>query len=77
MVESEDFQEQLLSLFESIEIWDEIKWFVEQYLVRDPEAFELIPGTNLRAVPLLTDPPLTLYFQYEPAEECIYLISLL
>lgn len=72
--ESPAFLEMVEALFESIRVWDEIKWAVESDVTRDPEAFELIPNTpGWRGVTLLTRPPRTLCFRYEPTEEQIYL----
>ena len=63
--ESEEYAEQFRHLVPSARLRDEIQRVFYAELPADPEKFERIPGTRLRAVTVATTPPLTLYFTVE------------
>ena len=71
IIEPEDFLSQVQSRLGDLRAWDEIKSFFELFVARDPYLFEAIPGTDWRAVVVLTDPPSTLYFSVNETAEVI------
>ncbi len=75
--EAERFLAHVKELIGSFQRWDEIKQTIDLDIARNPNVFEKIPGTNLRAVSLSTDPPRTLYFTVDEAQEAIILEDLI
>jgi len=63
--ETRKFLSHVKALVGSFQRWDEIKETIDLDIARNPNIFEKVPGTELRAVNLATDPPRTLYFTIE------------
>ena len=60
----------------SMERWDEI-WFNFDYdLVSHPYSGPLIPNTYMRALPLETNPPLTVYYHVNEQDKIITLLQI-
>jgi hypothetical protein len=75
--ETKRFLSHVKELMGNFKRWDEIKETIDLDIARNPNIFEKIPGTNLRAVNLATDPPRTLYFTVNEAQETIVLEDLI
>lgn len=56
-----------------LESWDDIWFNFDYYLVNHPEWGPLVPGTVLRALPLNTQPLLTVYYHVDHDAETITL----
>jgi hypothetical protein len=76
VIESNFFLIQLAGLHPSLKQWDMIKETFDLDVALNPEAFEEIPETPLRAVGLNTIPPRTVYFQVDETEEAVILIGI-
>jgi hypothetical protein len=51
--------------------WDEIKEQLDFYVATHPYEFEHVPGTELHAIPLATNPPLTVYYSIDEEERVV------
>lgn len=74
--ETERFLSKVSKVIPSIKRWDEIRETIDCDIARNPHRFEDIPGTELKAVTLLSEPPLTLYFTIDDEAETIILQDL-
>jgi len=59
-----------------MEYWDEVWFNFDHHLVNHPYTGHPIPGTYLRALPLETNPPLTVYYHINERDEIITLLSI-
>jgi hypothetical protein len=75
--ETKRFLSRARKLTGSFKRWDEVKETIDLDIARNPTIFEKIPGINLRAVGLLTNPPRTLYFSVDEAKETVILEDLI
>ncbi len=73
--ETHYFIEQVEFLTETIEVWDEIKETIDLDLARKPRSGRRIPETQLYAVTVLSDPPLTVYYTIDDETETITLVE--
>jgi hypothetical protein len=65
IIESHAFLESVTENLGDLRVWDDLKYFFENFVARNPLRFEAIPGTDLRAVFVLADPPRTLYISVD------------
>ena len=73
--ETHYFIQQVGFLTETIEAWDEIKETIDLDLARNPRAGQRIPKTQLYAVTVLSDPPLTVYYAIDDESKTIVLVE--
>ena len=71
VIESSAFLDSVTQTLGDLRIWDDLKYFFEGFVARNPLLFEEIPGTDWRAVLILTDPLRTLYFSVDLINETI------
>ena len=60
----------------SLEHWDEIWFNFDLHLVRNPTWGNAIPNSYLRALPLETMPPLTVYYHVNEQDRVITLLHI-
>ncbi len=73
--ESEGFLASISNIIGSVRRWDEIKETIDLDLARDPYVGQEIPGTALRAVTILSQPPLTLYYSVDETRRVLTLVG--
>lgn len=76
VVEGPTFLKRAGRLTGSVKAWDEIKEFFDLYVARNPDIGKLVPGTNVYAMPLETNPPLTIYYTVDNDSETVTLVDL-
>jgi hypothetical protein len=57
----------------SLEDWDDLWFNFDLRLVNDPNLGQLVGGTSLWALPLNTEPPLTVYYHINEDDQIITL----
>lgn len=73
---TEPFDLQVEQWAASIEQWDAIWFNFDYHLVNLPYLGHQIPGTYLRALPLETNPPLTVYYHVNERDRIITLLHI-
>lgn len=73
--ETRYFLEQVELLVSKIEKWDEIKASIDLDLARNPRAGMPIPETQLYAVTVLSEPPLTVYYTIDYGSQLLTLVE--
>ena len=73
--ETHYFLEQMGLLVSRIERWDEIKETIDLDLARNPRAGMRIPDTQLYAVTVLSEPPLTVYYTIDDQAQILTLVE--
>lgn len=73
--ETRYFLEQVELLVSKIEKWDEIKASIDLDLARNPRAGMPIPETQLYAVTILSEPPLTVYYTIDYGSQILTLVE--
>ena len=74
IIESDEFKQQFELLVPHPQLRDDILLAFHSELPVDPEKFEIVPSTNLRAATVVCNPPLTLYFTVQ--ERVITLVEI-
>jgi hypothetical protein len=69
--ETDRFEAHVFAEFANLARWEEIKETLDLYIARDPLAFESVPGTELRAVGISTNPPMAVYFSVDTVERVV------
>ena len=74
---SKMFERQVEDIFRTWERWDEVSESLHRDVPLRPEAFPIVPGTGFRAATIETNPPHTVYFEINDAEEVLDFVGLL
>ena len=70
------FDQQVEHWAGSMEAWDEIWLNFDHDLANNPELGQPVPDTYLRALPLETNPPLTVYYHINERDQYITLLHI-
>ena len=73
--ETEEFLAQVEAIVGSVRRWDEVKSGLDFALGRDPRIGLEIPGTRLRAMPLVTQPAITVYYTVDDESRLVIMIE--
>lgn len=65
LAEWPEFQDAAIRVFGSVELWDEIKEFIEIYIAREPRIGERVPGTSVYAWTIPINPYCTILYTIE------------
>ena len=65
VVEWPGFEEAAILALGSFGRWEAVKEYLDLFIARDPKVGHLIPGTNLYALSLETNPPCTIFYSIE------------
>ncbi|NQW21883.1 MAG: hypothetical protein HQ475_00400 [SAR202 cluster bacterium] len=60
-----EFGDAAIRVLGSIELWDEIKSFIDIYIARDPHVGERVPGTSVWAWTIPINPYCTILYSIE------------
>jgi hypothetical protein len=76
IIETEEFLNTLRLYFPSAKRWDEIKETIDLDLAKNPTIAHKIHGTYLYAIPLSTNPPLTIYYSVDSKKQTVTLLEI-
>jgi hypothetical protein len=76
VIESEEYAEQLGELVADPRLRDDLQQTFDLDLSRNPSLFQIVPGTQLRAVTLACVTPLTLFFSVDWKKRIIILLEI-
>ena len=74
---TEPFDQQVAEWAGNIERWDEIWFNFDYHLVNHPYLGHPIPGTYLLALPLETNPPISVYYHVNEPDKIITLLHIM
>ena len=75
VIEPQDFQDPVGRLPISRRQWDDVKADFDEHIACSPHAATPIPGTDLRAMPILTLPPLIVFYRVDDAAREVILVE--
>ena len=75
VVETAEFQRQVARLPISQRHWDDVKEDFDEEIARRPHRAQPIPGTALRAIPILTLPPLIVFYAVDDDAREVILVE--